>query len=145
MLTLYKVILIIYDSIIIKKRYCTVEYANYPTLGELLRQDIFSNSQVLSGEAALDIPVAGVNLTDTPDYYDWVSPHELLVTNCYAICGVRIHWTPCGKGGGGCMYQALTVSRNNSRIHNLGGKRAEVSFDRTAAYDPVRRYHQGGL
>lgn len=51
-----------------------MEYANYPTLGELLRQDIFSNSQVLSGEAALDIPVAGVNLTDTPDYYDWVSP-----------------------------------------------------------------------
>ena len=87
MLTLYKFILIICDSIIIEKRRCTVEYANYPTLGELLRQDIFSNSQVLSGEAALDIPVAGVNLTDTPDYYDWVSPHELLVTNCYAICG----------------------------------------------------------
>ena len=58
MLTLYKFILIICDSIIIEKRRCTVEYANYPTLGELLRQDIFSNSQVLSGEAALDIPVA---------------------------------------------------------------------------------------
>ena len=62
-----------------------MEHANYPTLRELLRQDVFSNSRVLSGGNALDAPVVGVNLTDTPDYYDWISPHELLITNCYSI------------------------------------------------------------
>ena len=62
-----------------------MEHANYPTLRELLRQDVFSNSRVLSGGNTLDIPVAGVNLTDIPDYCDWISPHELLITNCYSI------------------------------------------------------------
>ena len=62
-----------------------MEHANYPTLRELLRQDVFSNSRVLSGGNTLDVPVVGVNLTDTPDYYDWISPHELLITNCYSI------------------------------------------------------------
>lgn len=62
-----------------------MEHANYPTLRELLRQDVFSGSRVLSGGNTLDIPVVGVNLTDIPDYYDWISPHELLITNCYSI------------------------------------------------------------
>ena len=107
MLTLHKFFLIIYDSIIIQKRYCTVEYANYPTLGELLRQDIFSNSQVLSGEAALDIPVAGVNLTDTPDYYDWGSP-----MNCWLQTA-----TPSAVMHPLCPHSLDTLRKRGWRVH----------------------------
>ncbi len=61
------------------------KYENYPTLRELLGHHVFTGSHVLGGENALDTPVAAVNLTDTPDYWDWVSPRELLITTCFAI------------------------------------------------------------
>ena len=107
-----------------------MEHANYPTLRELLRQDVFSNSRVLSGGNTLDIPVAGVNLTDIPDYCDWISPHELLITNCYSIHddeAALSAFIGCGKGIGRCMYQTLTLPGNDSGIHDLDGKRAELS------------------
>ena len=63
----------------------TVEPYDYPTVRELLALPAFSGSRVLAGERGLDRPVAGVSLTDLPDYHSWVYPDELLVSTCYAI------------------------------------------------------------
>lgn len=48
---------------------------------------MFAGSKVLGGGAGLDRFVAGINLTDTPDYYNWINENELLVTTCFAISG----------------------------------------------------------
>jgi purine catabolism regulator len=62
-----------------------MNYPDYPTLKELLELPVFSGSRLLCGELSLDRPVAGVSLSDIPDYYNWIYPHELLVSTCYAI------------------------------------------------------------
>lgn len=62
-----------------------MEDSYYPTLGELLGLPVFQGGRLLAGESGLGSPVAGVNLTDTPDFERWVSARELLVSNCFAI------------------------------------------------------------
>ncbi len=62
-----------------------MELTDFPTIRELLALPVFAGSKVLGGEESLDRPVGGVSLTDIPDYYNWVYPHELLVSTCYAI------------------------------------------------------------
>lgn len=65
--------------------YFEIQPTNYPLLSELLALPIFRGSQVLAGQPGLDKPVTGVNLSDTPDYYKWLSQGELMVTTCYAL------------------------------------------------------------
>ena len=57
----------------------------YPSLAELLTLPVFKGSRVLVGQERLETPVSGVNLSDTPEYYKWLSEGELMVTTCYAI------------------------------------------------------------
>ena len=40
----------------------------YPTVEEVLRFSVFERSRLLTPTISLDLPVCGVNLTDTPDY-----------------------------------------------------------------------------
>ncbi|HWS41901.1 MAG TPA: PucR family transcriptional regulator ligand-binding domain-containing protein [Pseudoflavonifractor sp.] len=61
------------------------ELSYFPCLSELLALPVFQGSLVLTGEAGLEAPVTGVNLSDTPEYYNWLSTGELMVTTCYAI------------------------------------------------------------
>lgn len=56
-----------------------------PSLAELLGLRIFHGSRLLAGYGSLERSVSGVNLSDTPEYYKWLSPGELMVTTCYAI------------------------------------------------------------
>ena len=60
------------------------EKAYLPTLSELLQLPIFQNAYVLCGDG-MEHPVSGVFLSEIPDYYNWVAPGELVVTNCYAL------------------------------------------------------------
>ena len=55
-----------------------------PTLSELLKLPIFKDARILCGES-MDIPVSSVFLSEIPDYYNWVAPGELVITNCYAL------------------------------------------------------------
>lgn len=54
-------------------------------LSELLSLAAFKGCTVLGGAEGLDRPVIGINLTDTPDYYNWINSDELMVTTCYGI------------------------------------------------------------
>ncbi len=54
-------------------------------LSELLNLSVFEGSRVLGGKAGLSRVVAGINLTDTPDYFNWLNKNELLVTTCFAM------------------------------------------------------------
>jgi purine catabolism regulator len=54
-------------------------------LYELLELPVFEGCRVLGGAEGLSSPVSGINLTDTPDYYNWINEGELMVTTCYAI------------------------------------------------------------
>lgn len=64
----------------------TLSLTDYcPTVSELLSLPVFQGSRVLSGAAALGHPVIGVNLSDTPDYFKWLLPGELMISTCYAI------------------------------------------------------------
>lgn len=55
-----------------------------PTLSELLKLPIFKDARILCGEG-MDLPVSSVFLSEIPDYYNWVAPGELVITNCYAL------------------------------------------------------------
>jgi purine catabolism regulator len=54
-------------------------------LYELLELPVFESCRVLGGAEGLSLPVTGINLTDTPDYFNWINEGELMVTTCYAI------------------------------------------------------------
>ncbi|OQB21054.1 MAG: Purine catabolism regulatory protein [Firmicutes bacterium ADurb.Bin182] len=56
-------------------------------LYELLELPVFEGSRVLGGAEGLSLTITGINLTDTPDYYNWINEGELMVTTCYAISG----------------------------------------------------------
>lgn len=56
-----------------------------PSLSDLLSLPVFAGSRLTNESANLGALVSGVNLTDTPDYYNWISEGQLLVTTCYAI------------------------------------------------------------
>ncbi|WP_297234450.1 PucR family transcriptional regulator [uncultured Flavonifractor sp.] len=56
-----------------------------PSLSELLGLHVFQGSRLLAGHGCLERGVSGVNLSDTPEYYKWLSPGELMVTTCYSI------------------------------------------------------------
>lgn len=62
-----------------------MNHPDFPTIKELLELPVFSGSRLLCGELSLDRPVSGVSLSDIPDYYNWIYPHELLVSTCFAI------------------------------------------------------------
>lgn len=62
-----------------------MDHSDYPTLHELLELPVFAGSRVLCGGESLNQPVAGVSLSDIPDYHNWIYPHELLISTCFAI------------------------------------------------------------
>lgn len=55
------------------------------TVKDVLALPQFQGCRVLAGEAGLDRPVTGLNLTDLTDYADWLTPDELLATTCFSI------------------------------------------------------------
>lgn len=57
----------------------------YPTVEEVLRFSVFERSRLLTPTISLDLPVCGVNLTDTPDYMNWIEKSEMLITTCFSI------------------------------------------------------------
>lgn len=61
------------------------EWSFQPSLSELLSLPVFQGSRVLAGHAGLEHPVTGINLSDTPEYYKWLSPGELMVTTCFSL------------------------------------------------------------
>jgi purine catabolism regulator len=61
-----------------------IENAYLPTLADLLKLPVFNDAHILS-DAGTEHPVGGVFLSEIPDYDDWVTENELVVTNCYAL------------------------------------------------------------
>ena len=59
-----------------------IEEAYYPTVKELLKLPIFSTSYLAAGESGLNRTVSGINLSDNPDYGQWISPGELMISTC---------------------------------------------------------------
>lgn len=55
------------------------------TVEELFNLPVFKNSKLLAGEKGLQRPVSGFNLSDTPEYYNWLVEREILITTCYSI------------------------------------------------------------
>ena len=53
-----------------------IEEAYYPTVKELLKLPIFSTSYLAAGESGLNRTVSGINLSDNPDYGQWISPGD---------------------------------------------------------------------
>ena len=63
----------------------SVDHSFYPTVAELLELPAFEGHTLLAGCKGLDLRVLGINLSDTPDYYLWLSKNEIIVTACHAI------------------------------------------------------------
>lgn len=59
--------------------------AFYPSVEELLTLDAFAGSVVVAGKSGLKRRVTGVNLSDTPKYYNWLAPNEIIASTCYSI------------------------------------------------------------
>ena len=62
-----------------------IEESYYPTVEELLKLPIFSTSYVAAGKGGLDRIVSGINLSDNPDYAQWISPGELMLSTCFSV------------------------------------------------------------
>lgn len=60
------------------------EIVYLPTLADLLKLPVFHDAHILS-DTGTEHPVGGVFLSEIPDYDDWVTENELVVTNCYAL------------------------------------------------------------
>lgn len=54
-------------------------------LAELLSIPTLKNAHVVAGGANLNRVVLSVNMMDSPDIFDYLKPHELLLTTAYAI------------------------------------------------------------
>lgn len=61
------------------------EISYFPQVSEIISLPVFRGARLLGGSTGLDHLVEGINLSDTPEYYKWVSKGELMVTTCYAI------------------------------------------------------------
>ena len=62
-----------------------IEESYYPTVKELLNLPIFSTSYLAAGESGLNRTVSGINLSDNPDYGQWISPGELMISTCFSV------------------------------------------------------------
>ena len=62
-----------------------IEETYYPTVKELLKLPIFSTSYLAAGESGLNRTVSGINLSDNPDYGQWISPGELMISTCFSV------------------------------------------------------------
>ena len=61
------------------------EISYFPQVSEIISLPVFRGARLLGGGAGVGHLVEGINLSDTPEYYKWVSKGELMVTTCYAI------------------------------------------------------------
>lgn len=57
----------------------------YPSVEDLLMLEAFRGSVVVAGKKGLRRRVTGVNLSDTPNYYNWLSANEIIASTCYSI------------------------------------------------------------
>lgn len=60
---------------------------NYPTLREILRLPAFAGCHLCGGAAGAEQPVQGANITEVPDYDNWIAAGELLITTGFALAG----------------------------------------------------------
>ena len=61
------------------------EISYFPEVSEVISLPVFHGAKLLGGGAGLNRTVEGINLSDTPEYYKWLSKGELMATTCYAI------------------------------------------------------------
>ena len=61
------------------------EISYFPEVSEVISLPVFHGARLLGGGAGLNRTVEGINLSDTPEYYKWLSKGELMATTCYAI------------------------------------------------------------
>ncbi|MFB9328470.1 PucR family transcriptional regulator [Paenibacillus aurantiacus] len=54
-------------------------------LADLLETPMLKNTRIVAGGGALQRLVLSVNMMDSPDIFDYLKPHELLLTTAYAI------------------------------------------------------------
>ncbi len=60
---------------------------SYPTLREILRLPAFAGCHLCGGAAGAEQPVRGANITEVPDYDNWIAAGELLITTGFALAG----------------------------------------------------------
>lgn len=61
------------------------EISYFPDVSEVISLPVFRGARLLGGSSGLNRLVEGINLSDTPEYYKWLSKGELMATTCYAI------------------------------------------------------------
>lgn len=61
------------------------EISYFPDVSEVISLPVFRGARLLGGSSGLNRVVEGINLSDTPEYYKWLSKGELMATTCYAI------------------------------------------------------------
>ena len=88
-----------------------IEESYYPTVEELLKLPIFSTSYVAAGKGGLDRIVSGINLSDNPDYAQWISPGELMISTCLQRSGCPgcVYPKPGTQSDGCILYQTFPV------------------------------------
>lgn len=62
-----------------------VDLSFFPQVSEVISLPIFRGSRLLGGGQGLEKPVEGFNLSDTPEYYKWISRGEIMLTTCFSI------------------------------------------------------------
>lgn len=55
------------------------------TVKDLFKVDVFKDVEVIAGEEGLDRVVESVEVSDTPDVYNYFSDNSLLLTTAYAF------------------------------------------------------------
>lgn len=63
----------------------TIDLSFFPQVSEVITLPIFRGSRLLGGAQGLEKPVEGFNLSDTPEYYRWLSRGEIMLTTCFSI------------------------------------------------------------
>ena len=64
----------------------SLEQSYFPTVSELLESPSILNSRLVAGAAGLDRKVSASTQIDSPDFMEYLTSDEIIVTNLYAIC-----------------------------------------------------------
>lgn len=99
-----------------------IEEAYYPTVKELLKLPIFSTSYLAAGESGLNRTVSGINLSDNPDYGQWISPGELMISTCFSVYqdpdAMNAYYSYfSAKPDGRILHQTFTIPRQRCSPH----------------------------
>ncbi|MBQ6582557.1 MAG: PucR family transcriptional regulator ligand-binding domain-containing protein [Mogibacterium sp.] len=63
-----------------------IEQSYYPTIRELLESPILQSSKLLAGASGLNHVVYATTQSDSPDFLNYLTNDEIMVTNLYPIC-----------------------------------------------------------